>query len=105
MEHQPVFHPPDGSLIADVSIPDASHLEAAIQAAVDAQHRFEDLSASSRANALDQISAQLARRRQEAAEIITSETGKPIKWSLVEVQRVIRPSVSPPRRRAASVVS
>jgi acyl-CoA reductase-like NAD-dependent aldehyde dehydrogenase len=88
-EHQPVFHPPDGSLIADVSIPNASHLEAAIQAAVDAQHRFEDLSASSRANALDQISAQLARRRQEAAEIITSETGKPIKWSLVEVQRVI----------------
>ena len=84
-----VLHPPDGSHVGDVSIPDPSHLESAVSAAAAAQPACEALSAAERAQALDHISAQLARRRKEIAELITSENGKPIKWAIGEVERAV----------------
>ena len=84
-----VTHPPDGSSVADVSIPDAAQLELAVAAAHEVQHPLAELPALVRARALDQIGAQLARRRTEVAELITSENGKPIQWARAEVQRTI----------------
>ncbi len=89
VEHYPVTHPPDGSFLANVSVPESAHIEQAIQAADEVQHEFEDCPALVRARALDHISAQLARRRQEIAEVITSENGKPIRWAQAEVQRAV----------------
>ena len=89
VEHYSVTHPPDGSFLADVSVPESAHIEQAIQAADRVQHEFEDCPAHVRARALDHISAQLARRRQEIAEVITSENGKPIRWAQAEVQRAV----------------
>jgi acyl-CoA reductase-like NAD-dependent aldehyde dehydrogenase len=84
-----VSHPPDGSHVADVSVPDAEQLDMAVVAAHTVQHALADLPALVRARALDQIAAQLARRRTEVAEIITSENGKPIRWAHSEVQRAV----------------
>lgn len=87
--HLPVTHPPDGSHLADVSLPTAEQVDQAVQAAADVQAELATLPARVRANALEHVSALLARRRQEVAEVITSETGKPIRWSLAEVQRAV----------------
>jgi acyl-CoA reductase-like NAD-dependent aldehyde dehydrogenase len=86
-EHFSVVHPPDKTRVAEVSIPDAVHIEQAILSAEEAQKAFGGLPAVQRARALDHISAQLARRQKEIAEIITSESGKPIRWAVSEVQR------------------
>lgn len=88
-DHYAVSHPFDGSFVADVSLPQPHHIEEAIAAADRAQHELEQTSAMVRARALDHISAQLARRRQEIAETITSENGKPIRWAQSEVQRAV----------------
>lgn len=84
-----VTHPADGSLVAEVSVPDAAHIEEAVDAAAAVQHDLEDAPAVLRARALDHISAQLARRRQEVAELITAESGKPIRWAVAEVERAV----------------
>jgi acyl-CoA reductase-like NAD-dependent aldehyde dehydrogenase len=88
-ERLSVSHPPDGSHVADVSVPDAEQLELAVAAAHAVQHALADLPALVRARALDQIAAQLARRRTEVAELITSENGKPIRWARSEVQQAV----------------
>lgn len=86
-EHFSVVHPPDMTRVAEVSIPDAVHIEQAISSADEAQEAFGALPAVAKAKALDYVSAQLARRQKEIAEIITSESGKPIRWAVNEVQR------------------
>lgn len=88
-DHYSVTHPSDGSFLANVALPEPNHIEEAISAADRIQHQFEESSALVRARALDHISAQLARRRQEVAEVITSENGKPIRWAQSEVQRAV----------------
>jgi glyceraldehyde-3-phosphate dehydrogenase (NADP+) len=47
------------------------------------------LSAASRAAALDHISARLAERVDEVAELITAENGKPIMWARAEANRAV----------------
>ncbi|MDP3967842.1 MAG: aldehyde dehydrogenase family protein [Nocardioides sp.] len=84
-----VTHPGDGSFIADVAVPKAGDIDEAVEAAHVVQHQLEGSSALVRARALDHVSAQLARRRQEIAEVITSESGKPIRWAQAEVQRSV----------------
>lgn len=84
-----VHHPPDGSHVAEVSVPDVEHIDQAVEAADRVQHELAELPASARGHALDQVATQLARRRQEVAELITSENGKPIRWARAEVQRSI----------------
>jgi acyl-CoA reductase-like NAD-dependent aldehyde dehydrogenase len=88
-EHYTVAHPADGSFLADVAVPEETHIDEAIEAAHLVQREYEESSALVRARALDHISAQLARRRQEIAEVITSENGKPIRWAQSEVQRAV----------------
>jgi aldehyde dehydrogenase (NAD+) len=88
-DHYSVSHPSDGSFLANVALPEPHHIEEAIESAHQIQHQFEESSALVRARALDHISAQLARRRQEIAEVITSENGKPIRWAQSEVQRAV----------------
>lgn len=88
-EHDAVVHPVDGSFLADVAVPDAADVDEAIEGAHRVQREYEESSALARGRALDHISAQLARRRQEIAEVITSENGKPVRWAQSEVQRAV----------------
>jgi acyl-CoA reductase-like NAD-dependent aldehyde dehydrogenase len=88
-QRRTVLHPPDGSHVGDVSIPDPAQLEAAVRAADAVRAECEALPAARRAQTLEHVSAQLARRRKEIAELITSENGKPIKWATSEVARAV----------------
>lgn len=88
-EHYAVTHPVDGSFLANVAVPGEKHIDESVEAAHLVQREYEQSSALVRARALDHISGQLARRRQEIAEVITSENGKPIRWAQSEVQRAV----------------
>ena len=64
-------------------------VEKAVAAAWSVRHELAATPAHVRAAALDHVSAQLAERRDEVASLITSETGKPARWSQVEVTRAM----------------
>jgi len=73
-----------------------------VQAAAEVAAETAALPAHVRADALDHVSRSLADRADEIAGVITAESGKPLKWSRVEVSRAVSTFRWPPRRRAAS---
>ena len=85
--HEAVTHPGDGSVVGQVSVPDEAAIEEALSAAWEVRGRARATSAATRAEALTHVSRRLEERREEVAEIITSENGKPITWALAEATR------------------
>jgi acyl-CoA reductase-like NAD-dependent aldehyde dehydrogenase len=64
-----------------------AEVEAAVATAAAASTEVAAVPAHVRAAALDHVSAQLAARVDEVAALITAESGKPLKWSMVEATR------------------
>lgn len=88
-EWDEITNPYDGGSVGRVALADEEHLESAVQAA---QRAFEETrfhSAFRRAAALDGIVDGLTAREDEVAEMITRESGKPIRYSRGEVARAI----------------
>ncbi|PKV91656.1 succinate semialdehyde dehydrogenase [Amycolatopsis echigonensis] len=84
-----VRHSFDGSEAGSHYVPGPSEVEAAVQAAADVADEFATLPAHVRAGALDHISRRLSERAEEIAQLITAESGKPLKWSRGEVGRAV----------------
>ena len=82
-----VHDPATGDLVAEIGKPTEADIEDAIAAAAAAFEESRLLPVWARADALDQISRRLADRRDEIAEMIAREGGKPIKWATVEATR------------------
>jgi acyl-CoA reductase-like NAD-dependent aldehyde dehydrogenase len=80
-----VRNPFDGSVAGEHDVPDAEDVERAVRAAAEVSAETAALPAHARADALDHVSRALDARRDELAELITAESGKPVKWSRVEV--------------------
>jgi len=81
--------PYDGSVAGEHDLPGADDVERAVQAAADVAAETAALPAHVRADALDHVSRSLADRADEIAGVITAESGKPLKWSRVEVNRAV----------------
>lgn len=81
--------PFDDKVVGAHHSPPRSDLEAAVAAAAAAHPQMGRLPARVRADALTRVSHEIATRRDEFAVTITEESGKPLKWSLVEVDRAI----------------
>ncbi|MGM1061831.1 aldehyde dehydrogenase family protein [Saccharothrix sp. Mg75] len=81
--------PHDGALAGVTSNASAADVERAVAAAHAAAGGFAALPAHARAAALDHVSRRLAERADEVASLITAESGKPVKWSRVEVARAV----------------
>jgi acyl-CoA reductase-like NAD-dependent aldehyde dehydrogenase len=81
--------PYDGSVAGEHDLPGADDVERAVQAAADVAAETAALPAHVRADALDHVSRSLADRADEIAGVITAESGKPLKWSRVEVSRAV----------------
>jgi aldehyde dehydrogenase (NAD+) len=79
--------PWDGEVTAVVSVPTREQVERAVTAAHSVAHEAAALPAHHRARALDVVTAGIAARADELARLITAESGKPLKWSRVEVAR------------------
>jgi acyl-CoA reductase-like NAD-dependent aldehyde dehydrogenase len=84
-----VHHPFDGDEIATVCVPGRDQVERAVTAAVEATRTLRTTPAHVRAAALSHVSAQLAARSEEIAEMITAENGKPLRWATIEVNRAV----------------
>ncbi len=84
-----VRHSFDGSEAGAHYVPSASDVETAVQAAHDVADEFATVPAHVRAGALDHVSRVLGERSEELAQLITAESGKPLKWARGEVARGI----------------
>ena len=81
--------PLDGTVVGQTSNARPDQVEQAVSAAVSAFPAAARLPASARAAALDHVSATLARRAGEIADLITAENGKPAVWAKAEVSRAV----------------
>nr|MDT0659213.1 aldehyde dehydrogenase family protein [Micromonospora sp. DSM 115978] len=82
-----VRHPYDGREVGRTSLATPDQVERAVAAAADVAAAAAALPAHVRAGALDHVSRRLTERADEVARLITAESGKPVKWSRVEVAR------------------
>ena len=82
-----VRSPQSGRLVREVPWATEAQVETAVATAAAASAEVAAVPAHVRAAALDHVSAQLAARADEVAALITAESGKPLKWSTVEVAR------------------
>ncbi len=85
-----VINPFNGQLIADVVCANESDVEEAVVSTVGAVETMGSLPAHARYNILQQIAALLYRRKEEFAQTITAEAGKPITDAKREVSRAIQ---------------
>ena len=87
-EWDEVLSPYDQSLVARVAQGDASTVEAAAEAA-HAAFRKADFPQYARAEVLDRAAELVRERRDDLAETIAKEAGKPIKTATVEAERAV----------------
>lgn len=84
-----VINPYDGEVIDTIPIAHRQIADMAIEAANDAKSALTEMSAFKISNKLFNVVDKLRKKRQEFAELLTLEVGKPINESLVEVDRSI----------------
>jgi acyl-CoA reductase-like NAD-dependent aldehyde dehydrogenase len=85
-----VIYPADGnSLVGRCAMVTEAHLEAICQAAQNGFDLHKKTTPTQRSEILSKLAIALKENLQEAARLITLETGKPLKLATVEVQRAI----------------
>lgn len=89
----PVLNPFTGERVADVCQANQAEAEEATAAAASAFHAMRRLSSHARSQALATLASQLTTRRDEFADTITAESGKPITDARREVSRAIQTCV------------
>ncbi|MFC4004362.1 aldehyde dehydrogenase family protein [Prauserella oleivorans] len=82
-----VRHPYDDTEAGSHYVPAESDVEAAVAAADAARAEAAGLPAHVRAGALDHVAHALTGRAEEFAQLITAESGKPIRWARAETLR------------------
>jgi len=86
---QAVVNPWDDSVVGTVSLASERDIDAAVEKALKGFEQTKRLSSYERSHVLSFISAKIAERREEFAQLITKEVGKPIQWSRIEVDRAV----------------
>ena len=82
-----VRNPFTGDTVGSALVPSRDDVETAVAGAHASAAGFAGLPANVRGDALRHVAAELSARADEFATTITAESGKPIRWSRVEVQR------------------
>jgi len=84
-QDQKVINPATGQLISTVAWAQASDIDAAIEASLAVQNRWQATSAFERGDMLKRIADLLIGQRERFAKLLTVEQGKPLAQSLGEV--------------------
>jgi acyl-CoA reductase-like NAD-dependent aldehyde dehydrogenase len=84
-----VFNPFDNREVGEVCQATSRDIDDAIRSAEAAFHLTRNLSPYERGAALDSVSRSLAEKKEEFAQLITEETGKPISYSRAETDRAV----------------
>ncbi|MFZ5894534.1 MAG: aldehyde dehydrogenase family protein [Myxococcota bacterium] len=88
-EVQLIHSPFDGAAVAEVSIAGEHEADRAIASSLDGFAALRRASTHERAELLDRIASGIRERATEFAELITKESGKPIRYARGEVTRAI----------------
>ncbi|MGH3472092.1 MAG: aldehyde dehydrogenase family protein [Nocardioidaceae bacterium] len=84
-----VRSPYDGRVVGTTSWATSEQVEEAVAAAFAVRNEAAGLPIYARADALAAVSARIAERAEELAQLITAENGKPLVWSRAEVGRAV----------------
>jgi acyl-CoA reductase-like NAD-dependent aldehyde dehydrogenase len=82
-----VVSPATGQHVARLDLATGDEVERVIAAAHAVRARLLETTLAQRVAALEQVASSIRSRRDELAEQITAENGKPIRWARVEVER------------------
>lgn len=88
-EHADLFAPYAGEKIAEIAQATEEQVDAAVDAAYASREVMANLTAFERAEILENLVELLTKNRKKAAEIISLESAKPLKFSLGEIDRTI----------------
>jgi acyl-CoA reductase-like NAD-dependent aldehyde dehydrogenase len=86
-QYVPVKSPFDGAVVGEVGLATAADLECAIAGAAAAFKAWSRSATHERALVLERLAQAIDREHEELARSITSESGKPIRYSRAEVAR------------------
>lgn len=81
-------NPFDGSVFGTAAEGGANESSAAVEAAAEAFPGWSSSPASERSSLLSRVADSVDQRREELAELLVGEVGKPITWALGEVDRM-----------------
>lgn len=87
--YKTVYSPFTNEEVATFAVATEKEVKMAIEAAHNATTKMSSLTAFERANILEQLSNLLSDHREKAAEIISMESAKPLKYALAEIDRTI----------------
>lgn len=88
-DYAELFSPYSNEKIGEIPKASVSEVEAAIEAAADAQDAMAALTAYERAAILEQLVSLFIEHKEQAAKIIAQESAKPLKFALGEIDRTI----------------
>ena len=86
----PVVFPYNGEIAAKTYLAGADELEKAIAAGISAEKPMKDLPAYARSEAMLHLARRIAERKEEFAEAMVLEVGKPLFYARIEVDRAIQ---------------
>ncbi|WP_407421367.1 lactaldehyde dehydrogenase [Methanobrevibacter sp.] len=89
MDSEDVINPYNGEVIDTVPIAHLNNVDKAIEAANNAKEFLQEMSAFKISNKLYDVCEKLKENKEEFAELLTKEVGKPINEALVEMDRSI----------------
>ena len=89
MDSEDVINPYNGEVIDNVPISHLNNVDKAIEAANNAKESLQEMSAFKVSNKLYNVCEKLKENKEEFAELLTREVGKPINESYVELDRSI----------------
>lgn len=82
-----VNNPYNGEVIAECGKADKDNVNNAIEAALKVKDEMKSLPSYEKYSILMQISAEIKKNKKELAQTLSSESGKPLKYALVEIDR------------------
>jgi acyl-CoA reductase-like NAD-dependent aldehyde dehydrogenase len=82
-----VHSPFTQDVVAEIALPAAADVEQAVASAAASFPEISALPAHVRATALSGVARRIHEERDSLAEVITAESGKPIRWARIEVAR------------------
>lgn len=86
---KPVINPYTGKPGSEVYVPDGKHFDISVNYLTKIFESYKKLPAYTKAELLSRVSEKISARKNELAKLITDETGKPIKFSKVEIERAV----------------
>ena len=86
-ERAVIKNPYDGSAVSEVAVARRSDMEDAISAAFSSRGAMRSLPTHVRVRALEVLADAVRKRADDLSELITKESGKPIRYARAEVAR------------------